>query len=331
MKNSSPYRKPPLKRTRDSFIDDRNSEQHPRIDLGIGRDTQIRRDKDKTRNLGVTLYDIDFAVKTYIDQTIQLKIEDNGEQIPVPIIYANAEKWASIQRNGYLKDKKGKTLAPLITFRRSAVNIKSELKKNKVATTKQLAYVMKQKYNRLTPYDKFSSLYGVKAPQEYFITPIPDYVDVTYDFICWAEYQTQLNTIIENFVYFNGKAFGDKNSFKFATMLDGLTMEDTNTTGQDRLVRANFQLTVHGYLLPKDIARESTTKRVVTPNKITFVSEAYRDIDGAIRENNAIYGGDPFRGINQSQKEKSEDLQRRIRDFDDTSLNRSPDVYPTEI
>lgn len=331
MENSSRYRKPPLKRTRDSFIDDVNSEQNPRIDLGRGRDTQIRRDKDKTRNLGVTLYDIDFAVKTYIDQTIQLRIEDNGEIIQVPTIYANAEKWASIQRNGYLKDKKGKTLAPLITFRRSAVNVKSELKKNKVATTKQLAYVMKQKYNRLTPYDRFSSLYGVREPKEYFITPIPDYVDITYDFICWAEYQNQLNTLIENFVYFNGKAFGDKNLFKFATMIDGLTMEDTNVTGQDRLVRANFQMTVHGYLLPKDVARESTTKRVISPNKITFVSEAFRDINTAIKENERLYGGDPYRDFNQSEREKSEDLQRRLKDFGDISINGSPDVYPTEI
>jgi len=331
MQNSSPYRKPPLKRTRDSFIDDRNSEQNPRIDLGKARDTQIRRDKDKTRSLGVTLYDIDFAVKSYIEQTMQLTIEDNGETVQVPTIYANAEKWASIQRNGYLKDKKGKTLAPLITFRRSAVNIKQELKRNKVATTAQLAYVMKQKYNRLSPYDKFSSLYGVKTPQEYFITPIPDYVDVTYDFICWAEYQNQLNTLIENFVYFGGKSFGDKNLFKFATMIDGLTMEDTNVTGQDRLVRANFQLTVHGYLLPKSVAGEVTTKRTVTPNKITFVSEAFRDIDSAIKENERIYGGQPFKSINQSQQDKSDDLRRRLNDFNDISLNGSPDVYPTEV
>jgi hypothetical protein len=26
-----------------------------------------------------------------------------------------------------------------------------------------------------------------------------------------------------------------------------------------------------------------------------------------------------------------DDLQRRLNDFEDTSLNRSPDVYPTEL
>jgi len=33
-KNSSPYRKPPVKRTIDSFIDDKNLVERPRIDLG---------------------------------------------------------------------------------------------------------------------------------------------------------------------------------------------------------------------------------------------------------------------------------------------------------
>lgn len=326
MKNSSPYRKPPLKRTRDSFVDDRNSVENPRIDLGYGRHTQIRRDKDTTRSLGITLYDIDFAVKTYIEQTIRLKVEDNGETVSVPTIYANAEKWASIQRNGYLKDKKGKTLAPLITFRRSGVNMKQELRRNKVATTGQIGYVMQQKYNKLSPYDRFSSLYGVGLPKEYFITPIPDYVDVTYDFIAWTEYQSQLNYIVENFVYYGGKSFGDKNFFKFASYIENLTMEDTNTTGQDRLVRANFQITIHGYLLPKDVAGETTTKRVIAPNKISFTSEAFSSINDIISTGE----GNGYRPLNENRRDTYEEDIRKLNDFNDTSINRSPDVYTTE-
>jgi len=331
MKNSSPYRKAPLKRTRDSFIDDKNSEQNPRIDYGQSRHTQIRRDKDTVKSIGVTLYDIDYAVKTYIDQTIQLRVEDNGESINVPIIYANSEKWTSIQRNGYLKDKKGKTMVPLITFRRSNVAIKNELRRNKVATTNQISYVMQQKYSKTAPYDRFSNLYGTKVPQEYFITPIPDYVDVTYDFILWTEYQSQLNYIIENFVYYGGKSFGDKNFFKFATNLENLAMEDMNTTGQDRMVRANFSLIVHGYLLPKELAGQVTTKRVVAPNKITFVSEAFRDINTPFKENDALFNGQNFTPLNLDERERAEDLQRRLNDFDEQSIGRSPDVYPTEL
>lgn len=330
MKNSSPYRKPPIKRTRDSFIDDMNSEQHPRTDFGQARHREVRRDKDKTRSIGITLYDVDFAVKSFIEQTMKLKVEDNGEYVSVPTIYANAEKWASIQKNGFLKDKKGKTLVPLITFRRSNVAIKSELRRNKVATTNQLAYVMQHKYNKNSPYDRFSTLYGSTPTREYIVTPIPDYVDVSYDFIVWCEYQSQLNYLVEQFVYYAGQSFGEKNFFKFSTNMDSITLEDNNTTGQDRVVRASFQIMVHAYLLPKEVAGEVTTKRIMAPNKINFVSEAFRDITTPLEENRKLYEGENFKPLNVDDTDRNDDLQRRLNNFEDTSLNRSADVYPTE-
>lgn len=322
MRNSSPYRKPPIKRTRDTFIDDQNSIENPRIDFGEARHSQVRRDKDNIRSLGVTLYDIDYAIKTFIEKTMQLKVEDNGEFINVPVLYANSEKWASIQKNGYIKDKKGKTLAPLITFHRSNVTMKQEMRRNKVASINQIAYVMQQHYNQNKQYDRFSVMSGMRRPHEYFLTPIPDYVDVTYDFILWCEYQTQLNHLIEQFVYFSGQSFGDRNFFKFSSNLDSVSLEDTNITGQDRLVRAPFQLTIHGYLLPKDIANQTTTKRVVSPNKITFVSEAFVDINSGIVEN--------FRPLNLDARQRLEDYERKINDFTDTDIGHSPDVYTTE-
>jgi hypothetical protein len=353
MKNSNKYRKPPLRRTRDSFIDDRNSIQNPRTDFGDFRHLQVRRDKDKTRSLGVTLYDVDFAIKSFIDNKMQIRIEDYGEYIPVPTIYANAEKWASIQKDGFLKDKKGKTLAPLITFRRSSVNIKSEMRRNKVANTNQIAYIMRHKYNTTTPYDRFSTQYGAKRPSEYFMTPMPDYVDITYDFIIWCEYQNQLNYIVENFVYFSGQAFGDKNFFKFSTNMDSISMEDSNTTGQDRIVRASFQITAHAYLLPKDIAAQTTTKRLVTANKIVFVSEAFSDINSVLgrEKTELIQNSDEFNAFNsdarrilgagQNQngfrklnKEFDEELRAyedRIKRLSSRSSEGSPGIYPQEF
>jgi hypothetical protein len=332
-KNSSPYRKPPVKRTIDSFIDDKNIQERPRIDLGQSRHTQIRRDKDRTKSIGITLYDIDFAVKSFIDNVMILRLEDNRESIMVPTLYANSEKWASIQRNGYLKDKKGKTLVPLITFRRSSVNMKSELRRNKVATTNQLGYVLKQKYNKNSPYDKFSALYGVndRSVQEYIVTPIPDYVDVSYDFIAWCEYQNQLNYLVEQFVYFTGQSFGERNSLKFSTNVESFTMEDNNTTGQDRVVRCSFQITVHGYLLPKSVGTEITTKRTIGPNKVTFGSEAYSNLLQSVSSNDKLFNSEQFRSLNYDKDEKTADLQRRLNDFTEISLKNSPDVYPTEF
>jgi len=350
MVNSAKYRKPSIRRTRDSFIDDVRSEQHPRQDLGKGRHLQTRRDKDKTKSVSITLYDIDFSVKSFIEQKMMLRVEDSGESIVVPVIYANSEKWASIQKDGFLKDKKGKTIIPLITFRRSNVAIKQEMRRNKVATTNQLYYVMQHRYNRMTPYDRFTTQYERKPSYEYYVTPMPDFVDVTYDFIVWCEYQNQLNHILEQFVHFNGQAFGDKNYYKFSTYMDSMGIEDNNTTGQDRVVRSSFQLTVHGYLIPKDVGADTTTKRVISANKIRFVSELFGDINSMMNPNGVNYYGSTnelnvrFRGANQADAERgrfrsqnddgSESLaafRRRVAQMVDISLSRSADVYTTEI
>jgi len=350
MFNSAKYRKPPIRRTRDSFIDDVRSEQNQRQDFGKGRSLQIRRDKDKTRSVSITLYDIDFSVKSFIDQKMMLRVEDNSESLMVPIIYANSEKWASIQKDGFLKDKKGKTMVPLITFRRSAVAINQTLKRNKVATTKQIAYVMQHRYNRMTPYDRFSTQYERKPSYEYYVTPMPDFVDITYDFIVWCEYQNQLNHILEQFVYFSGQAFGDKNYFKFSTNMDSMNIEDNNTTGQDRVVRSTFQITVHGYLIPKDVGADTTTKRVISANKIRFVSEMFGDINSMMNPDNVNYYGTTndlnsrLRGSGQADSERGrfgsvngegdESLaafRRRVAQMVDVSLSRSPDVYTFEI
>lgn len=326
MSDNNQNRKPPLERTRDTFIDDANSQENPRVDQFAARHREVRRDKDVTRTLGVTLYDIDFAIGTYINETMKLKVEDHGEFISVPTVYANAEKWASMQANGYLKDKKGKTMIPLVTYRRSGVTMKNELKRNKVATTNQgVAYLMKQKYNKLTPYDRFSVLHGTshKVPQEYFAVPIPDYVDVTYDFILWCEYQAQLNTLVEQFVYYTGQSFGDRNFFKFATNMDAVTMEDNNTTGQDRVVKATFQITVHAYLLPKEAAGEVTMKRIVSPNKIKFLAEGFGNANDAFIEYDR-------RDMNDNAGDRLDSLEDALNNLPDISINRSPDVYPTE-
>jgi hypothetical protein len=108
-------------------------------------------------------------------------------------------------------------------------------------------------------------------------------------------------------------------------------MEDNNTTGQDRIIRSSFQITVHGYLLPKIAGNQVTTKRVVSMNKVTFGQEAYRDIETPFKKNSDIYDSGQFRSLNTDSRERLEDLQRRLNDFGENGLNNSPEVYPTEF
>ena len=65
-------------------------------DLLLNRAYQTRRDDDVIRSAKRTLYDVDFAIKWYIDNEIQPQIFANQEKIAVPVIFANGEKWDNV-------------------------------------------------------------------------------------------------------------------------------------------------------------------------------------------------------------------------------------------
>ena len=73
-------------------IDRKTNKPNPKVTEGIQQDQllnralQTRRDEDVIRTKKRTLYDIDFAIKWYIDNEIQPQITDNENVIPVPVI-----------------------------------------------------------------------------------------------------------------------------------------------------------------------------------------------------------------------------------------------------
>ena len=83
-----------------------------RPDLILNRAEQIRRDDDVVKTPKRTVYDIDFAIKWYLENEIQPQVEQNGEITKIPIIFSNGEKWDSVRRLGYARDEKGKLQSP---------------------------------------------------------------------------------------------------------------------------------------------------------------------------------------------------------------------------
>ena len=95
----------------------------------VRREAQIRRDEDTTTGFSISLYDIDFAIKRYIEQTIKPYIIENGRRVPVPVQYGSPEKWTSMQKLANLRDGKSKSNFPLIVYSRSNVSKNTELSK----------------------------------------------------------------------------------------------------------------------------------------------------------------------------------------------------------
>ena len=254
--------KPALKRTESS-----------RDDQILNRANEIRRDDDVVKTPKRTVYDIDYAIKWFLDNEIQPQVQHNNELVKIPIVFANGEKWDNVRRLGYLRDEKGMLQSPIIVLKRNSLSERDTLKKldvNNPIPGNQIVY--KQKYNKrnryideLVPIPKNNTI----DSKELYTVNIPEYVDVEYEMLIWTDFTTQMNEVIEQIMPYGTFAWGNEFN-KYRTFIRDISFETVNTVGDDRLVRATIPLTVNGTLLSEQEFRMSTVQKRYSIKKIQW-------------------------------------------------------------
>ena len=247
----------------------------------LNRSLQTRRDDDVIRSPKRTLYDIDYAIKWFIENDIRPQITADQTLIDIPIIYANGEKWDNVQRLGYLRDEKGMLQSPVIMLKRNSVierdNIKT-LDVNYNPNENVLTY--RSKYNERNRYnDPMPNIGNQGAAQDkIYIINIPKYVTIEYDMMIWCDFTMQLNDVVEQILPYGRFSWGNGPE-KFPTTIGSVNFETINTVGEDRLVRATIPLTVLATLLPESEARISTIKKMYAIKKVVFDTNIYVSSD----------------------------------------------------
>jgi len=241
-------------------------------DLIPNRAHQVRRDDDTIKTPKCTIEDVDWAIMSYVRDIIKPQIIENEQTIDVPIMYANGEKWAQVQKRGYMRDRKGKIMTPIITIRRGSITERDQLKTLGVNDNPSgNVQTLQNRFTKTNRYDRFSILRGVKPVNEYYVTAIPEFVDVSYDLLLWTEYTEQMNSLVEQIMPQNGFAWGT--TFKFPTFINDYTFETTNATGEDRVVRATLPLTSKATLLMPNELKKSTIEKRFSVKRVSFKSE----------------------------------------------------------
>jgi len=234
---------------------------------------QIRNDAQQLtpteKNISISLYDIDHSLGYYFENVIIPTVVENGEKIPVPVVYGTPERWASMATQGYYRDGKSKLVYPLIMYRRNSIAKNEQVVFPRID---QLYFMSKMKYNKNNRYDNFSLLNpeikDLKKEDTYYYTYMPNYVIITYDCIVWTSFVEQLNNIVEQIIFHSYTYWGDATKFKFKTDIDSVETAVEMTAEQERIVKANFTISLYGYLLPENLATTPTTKVGLSPNKI---------------------------------------------------------------
>jgi hypothetical protein len=255
-----------------------NFVQQPKVEQSevadtINRAEQVRRDTDKQKNFTVSLMDIDSTIANALEK-FKLTVVDNGSQVKVPVYYANPERWKSIQKDGFIRDYNGKMILPAIVFKR----VNSEKDMALTAFNRYLNYPVLKKYSEKNRYTPFNLLIGKNVPiNDVYDVKMPDHMIFTYHFIIWAEKNEQVNNLVERFIFESEDYWGDLKGLRFRTEIPSFAHTIELQVDQDRIVKTEFDLAVHGYILP-DIMEtmqgtKSTTQKRFTPKKVVMGME----------------------------------------------------------
>jgi len=250
----------------------------------VNRALQTSFRNDTTKPFSIGIKDIDEAVFYYFENVIQPSVIQNGERLPVPIIYGSQEKWKSFQKDGYYRDQNGRIQAPLLMFKRESMDKVRSIGNKLDANNPHNYSVSTKKYDPRNSYDNFKVLNNRIPEKQFYATVIPDYVTITYTCVIFTYYVEQLNKIVEAINYASDAYWGDPQRFKFKSMIDSFGFQTELVANDERLIRSTFNIKLNGYIVPEILQKDiNSLKKFSDKTKIIFSIEA--------SSNDALYNG----------------------------------------
>ncbi|VDM10725.1 unnamed protein product [Wuchereria bancrofti] len=260
------------------------------------RGTDYSMKDDKVKNISIGLEDIDNAVMYYFNNIIKPNVFNNGKQIPVPVIYGSPERWKSVQNDGFYRDNNKRLMVPLIMFKRGNIE-KNRTLGNKLDGNKTHLYqIVGTKYNKRNAYDKFDIINNRIPSKQYYISTVPDYVNITYECIIFTDFVEQNNKIIEAVEFASDSYWGDLNRWKFKTRIDSFATTTILENGLDRAAKSTFNIIINGYIIPDTINKDLATVR----NKFYTKSQIIFDLE-VVDSNGIITNTDELKLSNKKQ------------------------------
>lgn len=253
----------------------------------------MRRDNDTVKVPKIGLYDIDYAIYYNLQNVWKPMVIDNDISIPVPVMFANGEKWSQIRAHGYLRDNMKKVQSPLIMIKRGDISDDTRLAMqpgqvwggNSVLYPKQRVIPYR---NMGMQFDKVAGQFVTKESTEFYLVDIPNYVRITYDLVIWTDLQEQMNVLIQGIIPLSGHIWGDFH--KFRTTIQSITPDNVNVPGEDRLIKTTISLQVDGYLRNEYDYQQSKIQKAFSVKKVKFLEESadqviYNDVQDIINPN----------------------------------------------
>lgn len=244
------------------------------------RENQISLKDDTVKLPIIGFKDIDGAIIHYFKNIIKPSVIQNGSKIDVPVLYGSPERWASVQKDGFYRDKDGKIQVPLIMFKKSSIE-KNRTLGNKLDGNEVNNFVIYEKpYSKKNIYDRFGILTNRQPSKELYGVVIPDYVTIIYQCIIFTDYVEQCDKLIEALNFASDSYWGDKERYRFRAMIDSYTPTIEVVQGQDRGVKATFNIRLNGYIITDTYNRDKANlKKFYSKSQVNFGLETVGDLE----------------------------------------------------
>ena len=239
----------------------------------LNRAHQIKSAKGDLKQ-SISLFDIDYAMMSYLEDTLLPTLDENGVALKIPVIYGNSERWLGAIRQVVYRDNKGKIQLPLMMLKRTTIAKDDTMP----MLNRHVSYSGVTKYSKDNRYDRFTLLGKITQPKyEIYNITMPEYVELIYDCMCWTSYVEHLNQVIEQLNY-SSSYWGDKNGFKFRTSVSDYNVVNEVGDGTERINRVEFSLSVKAYLLPESFDGQSPIKKSMSTKRVVVATET--DVTG---------------------------------------------------
>jgi len=246
----------------------------------LNRGEQVSLKGDKVKSVAIGLQDNDRAIQYYFDNVIKPSVIQNNQRIAVPTFVSSPERFKSVQTDGFYRDKNGKIMLPLITYKRESIAPNRELGNKLDGNLVHNVQVFEQHFDRRNVYDNFSILQNTKPQVARSITVIPDYVTLVYKCIVFTNYMEQNNNIIEAINFASNAYWGDLKAFAFRARIDSFSTATILEQDDDRGVKSTFDVILNGYLIPDTINKDLaiTQTKIYDKTKVVFTAETTNKI-----------------------------------------------------
>ena len=238
-------------------------------EFALNRANEIKRDTDSQKSVSISLYDIDETIFNHLNKNLKLEVVDGGVIKKVTVMYGSPELWKAMKTDAFIRDYQGKITLPCIIIKRTS----SESDEQLAHFNRYLNETVIRTHSPKNKYTKFSVLHGSNVPvNEVYNITFPSHMKLTYHMVIWTEKVEQMNKLVESFQFNTKDYWGNKDGYKFRVDAPSFAHTVELQADDDRLVKTEFDLNVHGYILPETITKldsqQSTFKKQFTPKKI---------------------------------------------------------------